>query len=39
MAYLGKFTAGVQKSLKSDSFKADFLYDENIDHTEKPPAK
>ena len=25
----------VQKSLKSVSFKADFLYDDNIDHSEK----
>ena len=25
----------VQKSLKPVSFKADFLYDENIDHTKK----
>ena len=35
MAYLAKITANVQKSLKSVSFTADFLYDENIDHTEK----
>ena len=37
MAYLGIFTANVQKRLKSVSFKADYLYDENIDHTEKKP--
>ena len=28
-------TANVKKSLKSVSVEADFLYDENIDHTEK----
>ena len=35
MAYLSKITANVQKHLKSASFGADFLYDENIDYTEK----
>ena len=35
MAYLGKITANVQKRLKTVSFGADFLYNENIDHTEK----
>ena len=39
MAYLGKITANVQKRLKSVSFNADFLYDENIDHTKKKPSK
>ena len=39
MAYLGKFTANVQKRLKSASFGADFLSDENIDHTEKKSSK
>ena len=27
--------ANVRKNLKPVSFKADFLYDENIDHSEK----
>ena len=35
MGYLGKITANVQKRLKPASFGADFLYDDNIDHTEK----
>ena len=35
MGYLGKITANVKKGLKPASFGADFLYDENIDHTEK----
>ena len=34
-AFLAKITANVQKRLKTVSFGADFLYDENIDHTEK----
>ena len=34
MGYLGKITENVQKRLKPASFGADFLYDENIDHTE-----
>ena len=39
MAYLGKITANAQKKLKPASFGADFLYDENIDHTEKKSSK
>ena len=39
MAYLAKTIANVQKSLKSVSFEADFLYDENIEHTEKKSSK
>ena len=39
MGYLGKITANVQKRLKPASFGADFLYDENIDHTEKKSSK
>ena len=35
VAYFAKTIANVQKSLKSVSFGADFLYDEDIDHTEK----
>ena len=35
MGYLGKITENVQKRLKPASFGADFLYDENIDHTAK----
>ena len=38
-AFLAKITANVQKRLKSVSFGADFLYDENIDHTEKKSSK
>ena len=34
MGYLGKIRANVKKRLKPASFGADFLYDENIDHTE-----
>ena len=32
---LAKIKANVKKRLKSASFGADFLYDENIDHAEK----
>ena len=39
MAYFAKITANVRKSLKSVSFGADFLYDENRDHTEKKSSK
>ena len=39
MAYFAKTTANVRKSLKSVSFGADFLYDENIDHAEKKSSK
>ena len=39
MGYLGKITENVQKRLKPASFGADFLYDENIDHTEKKSSK
>ena len=35
MPCLGKFTANDQKRLNSVSFKADFLYDKDIDHTDK----
>ena len=35
MGYLGKIAANVQQRLKP----ADFLYDENIDHTEKNSSK
>ena len=35
MAYLAKIIANVPKSLKSFSFEADFLYDENIEHSQK----
>ena len=38
-AFLAKITANVQKRLKPASFRADFLYDENIDHTEKKSSK
>ena len=38
-AFLGKITANVQKRLKTVSFTADFLYRENIDHTDKKPSK
>ena len=38
-AFLTKITANVQKRLKSVSFGADFLYDENIDHTDKKSSK
>ena len=33
--YLAKITANVQKNMIPASFGADFLYDENIDYTEK----
>ena len=33
-AFLAKITANVKKRLKSVSVNADFLYDENIDHTQ-----
>ena len=39
MAYFAKTTANVRKSLKSVSFGADFLYDENIDRAEKKSSK
>ena len=39
MAYLSKIAANVQKHLKSASFGFDFLYDENIDYTEKKKLK
>ena len=39
MVYLAKITANVQKYMKSASFGADFLYDENIDYTEKKSSK
>ena len=39
MGYLGKIMANVQKRVKPASFGADFLYDENIDHTEKKSSK
>ena len=39
MGYLGKITENVKKRLKPASFGADFLYDENIDHTEKNRSK
>ena len=39
MGYLGKILANVQKRLKPTSFRADFLYDENIDHTEENSSK
>ena len=35
LAYLAKITANVQNNMKTASFGANFLYDENIDHTEK----
>ena len=35
MEYLGKIVEDVQQRLKPASFGADFLYDENIYHTEK----
>ena len=35
MAFFAKITANVQKRLKTVSFGADFLYDENIDHIGK----
>ena len=35
MGYLGKITANVQKRLKTASFGADFLYDENIHQSKK----
>ena len=38
-AFLAKIAAIVQKRLKSASFGADFLSDENIDHTEKKSSK
>ena len=34
-AFLAEITANVQKRLKTVSFGADFLYDENIDHYKK----
>ena len=34
-ANVAKIMVNVRKSLKSVSFKADFLYDDNIDHSEK----
>ena len=37
--YLAKITANVQKNMNPASFGADFLYDENIDHTEKKSSK
>ena len=37
--FLDKIAANVQKRLKSVSFGADFLYNENIDHTEKKSSK
>ena len=38
-AYLAKIRANVQKNMNPGSFGADFLYDENIDHTEKKSSK
>ena len=38
-AFLAKITANVQNRLKTVSFGADFLYDENIDHTDKKKLK
>ena len=38
-AFLAKITANVQKKLKTVSFGADFLYDENTDHTDKKKLK
>ena len=37
-AFLAKITANVQKRLKSVSFGADFLNDENIDYIEREKA-
>ena len=39
MVYLAKITANVKKNMNPASFGADFLYDENIDHTEKKSSK
>ena len=38
-AYLAKIRANVKKNMNPGSFGADFLYDENIDHTEKKSSK
>ena len=38
-AFLAKITVNVQKRLKTVSFGADFLYQENIDHTVKKSSK